>query len=198
MADDVVLPVLHPAGEVHNISMPADTTLPELHDALLDGGYALPGGISKNWAPYMDPKVDPVSGRPRPDYGPKKEGALEYDPKFKAALAKVWEAAGYGKNSTESGTYIDSNLDRGPISTSNTDGRMTVTVPDDAPYTVHSHPNHFKDGDAGGQPSDKDIATAKGTKKYVYVVSRSGLQYVGPHGEQGVVYTNPSQFTEKK
>lgn len=191
MADDdpVVLPVLHPSGEVHNISVPPDTPMPELHDALLDAGYHFDN------PPYLGANVD-AHGRPKA--GPSKEGAVEYDPKFKEALSKVWDAAGYGKNSTESGTYIDQNLDRGPIVSSNAEGKMSLVVPKDAPYTIHSHPNHAADFTAGGQPSDKDIATAKSTKKYVYVVSRSGLQYVGPHGEQGVVYTNPEQFEGKK
>jgi hypothetical protein len=50
----------------------------------------------------------------------------------------------------------------------------------------------------GGQPSATDIATAKKLRKYVYVVSRTGLQYVPPSGDTGVVFTNPSEFQEKK
>jgi hypothetical protein len=35
----VVLPVLHSSGEVHRVSVPADTPLHELHAALSDAGY---------------------------------------------------------------------------------------------------------------------------------------------------------------
>lgn len=182
----VVLPVYHAGeGEVHNLAVPEKTALPQLHDALLDGGYHFDN------PPYLGANVD---GHGNPKKGPDLTGSIEHDPKFKAALQKVWETAAFGKNSTESGTYVGSDLERGPVATSNTEGRMSLSVPQDAPYTIHSHPNHAADFTAGGQPSDKDIATAKSTKKYVYVVSRSGLQYVGPHGEQGVVYTNPNQF----
>jgi hypothetical protein len=75
---------------------------------------------------------------------------------------------------------------------------VSLVVPSDANSTIHSHPNRFKSGEAGGQPSPKDIQTAKQLGKFVYVVSKSGLQYAGPHGEVGVVFTNPSQFQEKK
>jgi hypothetical protein len=61
--------------------------------------------------------------------------------------------------------------------------------------TIHTHPNHFNGTAAGGQPSETDIATAKRLGKYVYVVSKSGMQYAGPHGETGVAFTVPS-FTK--
>jgi hypothetical protein len=44
MSRVVVLPVLHSSGEVHKISVPADTPLHELHKALSDGGYHRFGG----------------------------------------------------------------------------------------------------------------------------------------------------------
>jgi hypothetical protein len=190
MPDEVIVPVLHSgSGEVHDISVPHDTPLSELHDALLDKGY------HSDWVPYQGASVD---SQGHPKQGPTKEGSVEYDPKFKETASKVWETAERGKSSTESGTYLEANLDRGPIATSNEDGKMSLVTPKDAPYTMHTHPDHFKDGSAGGQPSGKDIETAKKLGKYVYVVSRSGLSYVGPHGEQGVVYTNPKQFEDKK
>ena len=71
---------------------------------------------------------------------------------------------------------------------------MSVAVPKDAPYTIHSHPNHAGSSTMGGQPFATDIATAKKLGKYVYVVSRTGLQTVSPAGDVAVVYTNPGQF----
>jgi hypothetical protein len=143
------------------------------------------------WAPYTDPKVDPISGTPRPNYGPTKEGVLENSPEFKKTASAVWEAAARGKNATESGTYLDPNLERGPISTSNTEGKMSLVVPKDAQSTIHSHPNHAGSSMMGGQPSDTDIQTAKKLGKSVYVVSKSGLQVVEKDGKVTNVYSNP-------
>jgi hypothetical protein len=193
----VVIPVLHPSGDVHSVAVPADMSVADMHSHLVGSGYAAPdidAPKMSNPTPYWGANVD---NQGRPKAGPTKEGTVEYDPKFKDTAARVWAQANFGRDSNESGTYLDQNLDRGPIATSNTDGKMSLQVPNDAPYTIHTHPDHFKGGAAGGQPSETDIATAKKTGKYVYVVSRSGLQYVGPHGEQGVAYTSPAQFQQK-
>jgi len=197
--DHVVLPVHAGDGEIHHISFPASTPLPVAHKALVDAGYAdimpnaEPAGISRDWAPYMDPKVDPVSGDPRPNYGPTREGVLENSPKFKAAAKAIWDKAGRGRDSNEAGTTIDQNLDRGPIVVGDQEGHMSMVVGPEAISQLHTHPNHLKGQQAGGQPSDTDIDTAvHKLHRNVYVVSKSGLQMAdGKDGKVTVVYTNP-------
>lgn len=179
----VVLPVLHSgSGEVHNIAVPENTDLGELHDALLDRGYHF------NNPPYLGANVD-AHGRPKA--GPSREGVSENSPEFKKAAADVWKAAGEGRNSNESGTYLDQNNERGPIATSNTEGKMSLVVPKEAQSTIHSHPNHAGSSMMGGQPSETDIATAKKLGRSVYVVSKSGLQVAEKDGKVTNVYSNP-------
>jgi len=190
----VVVPVLHSgSGEVHNVAVPANTPIPEFHDALLDGGYHGEGNVKPpQWmpTPYFDPKVDFQTGKPRV-WGPTKEGVVENSPEFKSAAAAVWKAANEGRDSNEAGTYLDGKTERGPISISDQEGHMTLQVPKDAASTIHSHPNHFKGQQAGGQPSQQDIETAKKLGKSVYVVSKSGLQVVEKDGKITSVYSNP-------
>jgi hypothetical protein len=116
---------------------------------------------------------------------------LENSPEFKKAATDVWKAAGEGRNSNESGTYLDQNNERGPIATSNTEGKMSLVVPREAESTIHSHPNHAGSSMMGGQPSETDIATAKKLGRSVYVVSKSGLQVVEKDGKVTSIYSNP-------
>jgi hypothetical protein len=181
-AGHVVLPVLHSgSGEVHNIAVPVNTDPGELHDALLNGNYHGP-------TPYLGAGVD-VFGHPKK--GPNRSGVLENSPGFKKAASEVWEKAGRGRESTEAGTYLDQNNERGPIVASNTEGKMSLVVPKEAQSTIHSHPDHFNGTQAGGQPSGVDIDTAKKLGKSVYVVSKSGLQVVEKDGKVTNVYSNP-------
>ncbi len=176
----VVVPVLHgPSGEVHDVAVPASTPLPELHDALLDAGY------HGSNPPYLGADVD-VHGRPK--QGPSREGVLENDPKFKAAAKAIYEASGRGRNPNEAGTYLDSNLDRGPVAVSNTEGRMSLVIPSDAKETLHTHPAHFNGATASPLPSGKDIETAKKLKRSVYVVSPEGLAVVEGDGKVTSIY----------
>jgi hypothetical protein len=182
----VVLPILHSgSGEVHDIAIPANTDPGELHDALLNGNYHGP-------SPYLGPNVDALG---HPKKGPSRSGVLENSPEFKKAASAVWEAAGRGRNTSESGTYLDQDLERGPIVSSNTEGKMSLVVPKDAQSTLHTHPDHFNGTQAGGQPSDVDIATAKKLGKSVYVVSKSGLQVVEKDGKVTNVFNNPDWTT---
>jgi hypothetical protein len=71
-----------------------------------------------------------------------------------------------------------------------------MSVPGDAYATIHSHPNHFQGGAAGGQPSDTDINTAKKLGKTVYVVSKNGLQAVDKFGKITNVYSNSDWLTK--
>jgi hypothetical protein len=188
--------------ETHHIEFPANTPVEEVHRALLDHVESAPEISDPNFknkgVPYSEPeKSGPYGWK---EAQPTTEGTLEHDPKFKDVASKVWQAAGYGKEAAESGTYLDQNLDRGPISSSErgVEGKMSVVVPKDAPYTIHSHPNHAGSSIMGGQPSATDIATAKKLGKYVYAVSRTGLQYAAPSGDTGVVFTDPTQFSGRK
>src|ERR1700720_1951158 len=89
--EHVVVPVHVGDGEVQHIAFPASTPLPIVHKALME--HVEPPDIEapkSNWAPYTDPKVDPISGRPRPNYGPTKEGVVENSPEFKASAKAIY------------------------------------------------------------------------------------------------------------
>jgi hypothetical protein len=182
-AKHVIVPVYHSGDDaIHNIAVPAETPLPELHDALVAGGY------HSGWAPYQGANVDSFG---RPKAGPSKAGVVENSEKFKAAAKAIYEASGRGRNPNEAGTYIDANLDRGPVAVSNTEGKMSLTVPSDATSTLHTHPSHFNGATASPLPSGTDVDTAKKLKRSVYVVSPEGLSVVEGDGKVTNIYNNP-------
>lgn len=181
-AKPVVIPVYHSGDDaIHNIAVPAETPLPELHDALVTAGY------HSGWAPYQGASVDSFG---HPKAGPSKAGVLENDPKFKAAARAIYDASGRGRNPNEAGTYVDANLDRGPIAVSNTEGKMSLTVPPDAKSTLHTHPLHFNGATASPLPSGTDVDTAKKLKRSVYVVSPEGLSVVEGDGKVTNIYND--------
>jgi hypothetical protein len=183
----VVLDVLHgPSNEVHSVAVPESTPLPELHDALVTAGY------HAGWAPYQGAGVDSFG---RPKAGPSKSGVLENDPKFKAAAKAIYDASGRGRNPNEAGTYLDANLDRGPIAVSNTEGHMSLSVPSDASSTLHTHPSHFNGATASPLPSGTDVDTAKKLKRSVYVVSPEGLSVVEGDGKVTNIYNDSGWLT---
>lgn len=202
-AKHVIVPVYHSGDDaIHNIAVPADVPVSDLHKSLVDAGYgnapsdvlpdSRPSGASRDWSPYQGAGVDSFG---RPKAGPSKQGVVENSPAFKQAAKDVWKAAGYGLKPTESGTYLDKDQTRGPIVSSDTEGHMVLQVPDDAESTLHSHPDHFHGQAAGGQPSDTDINTAVNKlKRNVYVVSKSGLQVVDKFGKTTSVYSDPNWF----
>lgn len=171
-----VIPVAHPNGEVHNIAVPPDTPLADLHFALSDYSWG------KN-PPYLGANVDALG---HPKKGPNKDGVLENTPDFKKAARAVWDAAGRGRNTNEAGVYLDENNKAAPVQVSDKDGKASLRVPTSSKMLLHSHPNT-----AGGQPSDQDIESAKKLGKTIYVVSKSGLQGVDKFGKVTAVYSNP-------
>jgi hypothetical protein len=188
----VIVPVIHRGEDsVHSVAVPADTPLPDFHDALLESGYHGEGSVKPpQWAPTPYSTGDFRTGKPRPGYGPTKEGVLENSPEFKAVGKAVFAASNYGRNSNEAGTYIDQNGERGPIVVSNEDGKMSMQVPKDAGSTIHSHPAHFQGATASPLPSQKDIETAKKLGKSVYVVSPEGLSVVEKDGKVTNIYNS--------
>ena len=182
-SNHVIIPVLHSGeGTVHSIAVPSNTPLPEFHDALLDAGY------HGNNPPYLGSDVT-ATNLPAPK--PTREGVLENDPKFKAAAKAIYEASGRGRNPNEAGTYLDQNLDRGPVAVSDTEGHMSLVVPSDAKSTMHTHPSHFNGATASPLPSGTDVNTAKKLKRNVYVVSPEGLSVVEKDGKVTNVYNGP-------
>jgi hypothetical protein len=92
----VVIPVLHPDGGVHNIAVPTDTPIADLHDALTD--YYLPD-LAKPSQPTAD-------------------GAVENSPAFKQRAQQAWDAAVRGvRPDVESGFEVGRTGNAGPIQT---------------------------------------------------------------------------------
>jgi hypothetical protein len=185
MADDtydsghVVIPVLNPSGDIHNIAVPEDTSMADLHDSLVDSGYA-------------HPALDQQLGQQQPT----KDGAIEYSPAFKKLAANMWDRSGRGVQQTEVGTYIDKSGNAGNVTEhptgSDPNANVKVNVPNDAVGVIHTHPNH-----SGDRPSPADVQAAKDNKKTVYVTSRTGLWATDPSGKITQIFSNPLWMRDK-
>lgn len=168
----VIIPVVHPDGDIHAIAVPEGTDLSDLHDALTESGYIHPNA-------------------------PTKEGTLEYSPAFRktaqAAMNRMHLTGTLG-NIGEVATYFDANGNPGPLTHSD-DQIATVThkVPIDAPYLMHTHPDR-----KSGRPSQQDIDNAKNLHKTSYVVSKDGLQAIDPSGQVTQVFSRPDWETAKE
>jgi hypothetical protein len=170
-----VVPVRHPeTGDIHNISVPPDTDLGDLHAALSDAGYT--HNMSLNSQPTA-------------------AGAIENSPEFKKNATELWNSAGNGKFRGEAGNFV---TQRGgytkPVITPGTDeggGRIVFNKPSDAMGIVHTHPH-------GGGLSPRDIQTAKDNHLTVYAIDLDGLHAVGPDGKITEVYRSVGDLLDKK
>jgi len=177
--NSVVLPIVHPNGEVHNIAVPEDTPMEDFHSALVDSGYAHPTIESKQ----SQPKAD---------------NAVENSAAFREAARKAWEATTGGQDdTTEASFYVDKNGNPGPltkqVSPAGGVDKVTIKTTADSMGVVHTHPNQRIQG-----PSDADIANAKKFKKTMWVVTRSGLYAVDPGGKTTKVFDRSNWMKEKK
>jgi hypothetical protein len=159
----VVIPVLHPDGDVHNIAVPADTPLPDLHAALAD---------------YQLPDLGQQSSQPTA------AGAVENSPAFKQRAQQAWDAAARGvRPDVESGFEVGRTGNAGPIQTqitprgSTPQDKIQLRSPNSL-GVVHTHPNSNSPF-----PSPGDIAAAKAAHKTVWLTSKYGLFSVDPSGK---------------
>ena len=159
----VVLPVVHPSGEVHDIAFPEGTPLQEVHSALLDQ-YA----------------------HPQPDAA----GAFENSSAFKQAASRAWKLIDNGKKHAESGeVFVPSSnkgvhgLSVGVYPDEGGKGGVPFNPPADSPYLLHTHNNSLQ-----GDPSKGDIENTKkwnqkrGMGRTMYMVSRDGLYSIDGTG----------------
>lgn len=166
----VIVPVLHPdSGEVHNIAVPEDTSLSELHTALGDAGYEHPGITT----------AEP---------GPTEEGTLEESPEFQKANQEIFDSMNHGKTKGENAAYLYANkpatITGEQFNETAGGGRsMHINVPDDAVALTHVHPDL-------GQPqlSPADIKVMRDHKIPVYAVSKAGLFSIDGDGKTYQVF----------
>jgi hypothetical protein len=174
-----VLPVANPAGGIDHIAVPHDTDLGDLHAALSDAGY-------------LHPALDTP-----PVAGPTKEGSLEYSEAFRKAATDAWRASGLGTQPGEAGAYLDAQGQPSKVQWqaegASSQARMGVSVPKDAPYLLHTHPN-----DRDSAPSPQDIKSAITKNKTIYVTSKAGLYAVDPAGKVSQVFRNSDWASQKK
>jgi hypothetical protein len=183
-AGHVVLPVLHPTGEVHNIAVPEDTNLKDLHSALIDEYAHSDLGAGKQ---------------------PTADGALENDPAFKESARKAWSGVSYGDLPQEAGFVVGKDGKMGPtvigkeIGSKETTGSTTFHLPPEGAFaTLHTHPRPSMNKNWVQQPSQPDIDVAKREKQNVYVVTSSGLWLAQPDGSVVHVFNNNDWMREKK
>ena len=173
----VVLPVAHPSGETHNIAVPPDTDLGDLHAALTDAGYEHPALTGKT---------------PQPTAA----GAIENSKEFKDNAQKLWNEAQNGKDRGEVGNFVTSQGSyTSPLKTPGREdggGRITFPgKPENSMAVIHTHPH------VGGL-SPQDIQTAKDNHLVVYAIDADGLHAVGPDGKVTQVYGLGDMLHEDK
>lgn len=170
----VVLPVLHPdSNEIHNIAVPADTDLGELHKSLSDAGYEHPA---------LNDAIDAHAAQPT------EEGTLEESPEFQKANRQIFDSMNHGKTKGENAAYIYANkpstITGEQFNETAGGGRsMHINVPDDAVALTHVHPDL-------GQPqlSPADIKVMRDHKIPVYSVSKAGLFSIDGDGKTYQVF----------
>jgi hypothetical protein len=175
----VIVPVLHPdSGEVHNIAVPEDTNLKDLHSALSDAGYE-------------------HSGITTAETGPTEEGTIEESPEFQAATRKIFEGMNAGKKKGESAFYMrpDKSVtyEGEQFDDSSSGGKqLHINVPGDTKYINHVHP------DIGlPEPSPKDRETSQNLRMPVYAVSKSGLYMVNPTDQKVTKVFSGTEWMDK-
>jgi hypothetical protein len=172
----VVIPVLHPSGDVHEISAHEDTTLDDLHTSLVN-----------DYAPM--PVKQPAQ--------PTAEGSIEHSEPFRKTAFDAWQMADLGRKSGEAGTSFDSKGNPGKLAWNDSPrgerASVKITEPEDAMGSIHTHPNDRID-----KPSDDDREIARRVHKTVFVVSRSGLWSVDPAGAVTQVFQSPGWMEKKK
>jgi len=179
----VILPVHHPeSGEVHNIAVPPDTDMGDLHAAL---------------AEYQHPSF--------PQQQPTAEGSIEHSEAFKKAARDAWSEVSYGDLPQESGFTVDKRGTPGPmvrgreIESNATTGSTTFKIPPGGVFaTLHTHPRPTGTKNWIQQPSQPDIDVAKKSHENVYVVTSSGLWLAEPNGQVTQVYKNDDWMKNKK
>jgi hypothetical protein len=168
-----ILPVLHPdSGEVHNIAVPTDTSLSDLHSALAED-YAHPALASAKQ--------------------PTAEGAIENSEDFRAAARKAWGGAGSGLLNNEGRVVINKQGAPTVLPTSLGSG-SSFQVPTDSFGTLHTHPDRKQQ-----DPSDQDISTVKSSHKPMYIVSSRGLYMVrASDGKAMQIFQGTDWMKDKK
>lgn len=185
----VVVPVMHPSGEVHNIEFPADTPIADFHAALSSADYEHPA---------LNAAIEAAQKQPTA------EGALENSQAFKAAARKAWNSVAEGDLPQEAGFMVDRNgnpsaIQSGQEINSAADkGSLTLNVPPGTFALVHTHPRPTMSKQWTQQPSQADINTATKNKENVYVVSSTGLWLAEPSGKVTQVFNRNDWMNSKK
>jgi hypothetical protein len=165
-----VIPVRNPeSGDIHTIAVPSDTSLQDLHAALI---------------PYHHSEVTNAFRLEGDE--PTEAGALENTDAFREAARDAIARSGDGQVTREAGFLV------GPTG-------KTIPVPaHDGPHmpmpvypaefaSLHTHPDNY-----GPRPSDADIQDAVETKKPYYVSSQQGLFMIRPSdGKVIQVFSSP-------
>jgi proteasome lid subunit RPN8/RPN11 len=167
----VVVPVLHPSGNVDQIAVPENTPVADLHDALSDYYHEQPSASS----------------------------AVENSDSFKQAAQEAWKRTAYGQNPlVESGFAVDKNgqsvMAHTETSPKGAVPSETLKYPPGAVGVLHTHPDS-----TSPRPSQNDIDAAKRVNKTVWVASKRGLFSVNPtNGEVTQVYNDPDWMKAKR
>jgi hypothetical protein len=174
-----VVPILHKdSGEVHDVAVPADLTLGDLHGILLNSGYH--GAETK----------------------PTAEGAVENSDAFrrnakKAVTQSVMGVVDKGKGGEagftvqRSGTTspVEWQPDEDPTSS----GHIKQKIESEDLGALHTH-----DYRHSATPSADDIEAAQKAHRVIWVTSRAGLFSVDPSGKVEQIFSKPDWYKQGK
>ena len=181
-AEHVVVPVLHSdSGEIHDLAVPADMELNDLHGALLGSGYHAT------------------------ETKPTAEGAVENSDAFRQSALKAANRAAsaevnvkHGGEGGEAGFTVQNSGVTSPIDfqsdkSSRESGHITQKITPDTLGALHTHDFRHQD-----TPSADDIAAAKMAHRTIWVTSRAGLFSVDPGGQVTQIFSKADWMNEKK
>jgi hypothetical protein len=161
---------------VHDVEVPTNLKMSDLHDALLDSDYHTPQ--------------------------PTADGAVENSPTFKKAASDLYARTTANKETgvnqgREWGYVVGSNGEIGKTISGYNDpnslnGHLHFEVGKNDMGTVHTHDMYHQ-----SDPSTDDIDAAKKAKKTIWVVSRDGIWAVDPGGSKTRVYSSPGDMANK-
>lgn len=168
-----IIPIYHVGDdEAHQLQVPMETPVADLHSALIASGY----------------------------HGPNEEGALENSEVFKKAASSLYANAQSNERMQRGGSEYGKTVSKTGAPGKMEEmkdlpdkGHLVQEIKSSDIGAMHTHDKwHQPD------PSTGDVAAAKKAHKTIWVVSREGLYAVDPGGQITRLYNSADDLANKK
>jgi hypothetical protein len=178
-----VIPILHSdSGQIHDVAVPTDMELGDLHNILLNSGYHAT------------------------ETKPTAEGAVENSDAFKQSATKASLMATTAENRVRSGhgeggeagftvqrSGTTSPVDFQSDASSVASGHIKQKIQPEDLGALHTH-----DYRHSATPSVDDVEAARKAHRVIWVTSRAGLFSVDPSGKVEQIFSKADWMNEKK